>query len=205
METAVKEEHEAEGGGSPCILWEANGEEQWISAVRGYINITFKGCFRWYIDDFGGDIGALSASRHFPWFVLRFSEYEESFRERECPVFSWVKPVASRFSKLPGETFSGKNISIPSPWVVKPWHCWKAGGWLCFRISKMRGPSQHFQGLMNGSLVPLAEEPTWKICRGDMSDGVCSLMLVWITVWWEREKEQPIQTILILFSQQSLL
>lgn len=81
--------------------------------------------------------------------------------------------------------------------------CWKAGGWLCFKISKMRRPSQHLRGLMNGSLVPLAEEPTWKIHRGDMNDGVCSLMLAWITAWWEREKEQPIQTVLILFSQQS--
>lgn len=156
----------------------------------------------------GGDFGALwhyPVSRHFSWFLLHFPEYEESFKKRECPVFSWVKPGESRFCKLPGEIFSGKNISIPSPGVVKPWHCWKAGGWLCFRISKMRGPSQHLRGLMNGSLVPLAEEPTWKICRGDVSDGFCSLMLVWITVWWEIEKEQPIQTILILFSQQSLL
>lgn len=42
----------------------------------------------------------------------------------------------------------------------------------------MKGPSQHLQVLMNGRLVPLAEEPTWKICGGDVNDGVCSLMLV---------------------------
>lgn len=124
----------------------------------------------------------------------------KSFRKGECHVYSWEK---SGFCKLPEKIFSEKNISIPSPCVEKPWHCWKAGGWLCFKISKMRRPSQHLRGLMNGSLVPLAEEPTWKIHRGDVSDGVCSLMLVWITVWWERGKEQPIQTVLILFSQQS--